>query len=227
MKNKCGLFVLLVLVFAISASATPYKFDFTLNSNQYGTAPTDFFSDPSGLKVTITAWSVVNNSFAQANLGQYSGYGLGVCNGLEGGSGCDSPQHMVDNFGEYDFVLFKFSSPVNPVSVKLSGFNFDTDLSYWTGTSEISNATLLSSLSFMNISGYERSGEFTYLLDKDSGVGNYLLVGTAYSASDRDDRFKIKGMSVETSPVPEPSTCLLLGSGLVALCFGMRRRNRS
>lgn len=57
--------------------------------------------------------------------------GLGVCSLTKP---CGNPSHQVDNAGQREYVLFRFSAPVDPISVRIDPFGtYDRDVSYWTG----------------------------------------------------------------------------------------------
>src|SRR5262249_9427889 len=120
---KFALLSLGTLAFSLTAGATSFTFDFTSSTNAgsgIGNVRT-FASTDGRLSVTVTAWGVtsdLNTKFAKGQLGQWSGYGLGVCDADEGAN-CDWPQSQVDNGGAYDFVLFQFASPVTVTSVAI------------------------------------------------------------------------------------------------------------
>ena len=100
--------------------------------------------------VTMTAWEVpISGSGSTGNLqtaysGYYAGYGVGICNTVEG-SGCGSPVHQIDNgSADYEFMQFQFTTAVNITQIVLA--NFGTNAS----TVNLSN-TLFSSGSAINL----------------------------------------------------------------------------
>ncbi len=126
-----------------------------------------------GVTITATAFSNVGTS-AQlvtgsgtpgATLGQYAGYGLGVCNSTENAhTGCTTPYHAIGNesytvagvtYQNIDFVLLTFSQPVNSISVDLSTFNSlrDTDLTYFAGSCKVVNGCSPSGTTIANLTG--------------------------------------------------------------------------
>src|SRR5580700_5798843 len=125
-------------LFSLSAQATTLFVDF---ANSGGVQSGSGFNNirtytNSGVTVTVTGWSVTGNgktTFQDANVGQYSGLGLGECDQIET-INCSSPNHQVDNATAYDFVLFQFSSPVTPSTVTIQPYGtWDRDVTYYTG----------------------------------------------------------------------------------------------
>ena len=113
---KYTFFFASTLLLSSAAQATSLTIDFATSGGvQSGSGYSNERTYTSnGVTVTVTAWGVTGSGdtkFQNANVGQYSGYGLGVCDRNEG-LNCDIPVHQVDNSNGYDFVLFQFSSPV-------------------------------------------------------------------------------------------------------------------
>lgn len=127
-------FLLAGFLAASLASAATYTFNFndpsgpgtpdpnTNSGSGYGNVRT--FTD-SGLTVTIRAYGRTANSntdLESAQLGLFSP-GLGVCNqDSPEETGCSSPRHQLDNADKYDFILFTFSTPVDPLSFTFKTF---------------------------------------------------------------------------------------------------------
>jgi hypothetical protein len=201
---------------------------------------------PSGaFTVTASAWSTTGNSgttFANAALGQWGSYGLGVCNDVEVSGGCSTnpPEHAIGNSPYFDFVLLTFSQPVYSVSLTLSTFGTaqDTDITYFVGSCSPApvgsvdcspNGKTLATVS--SIAGLTNYGTFN---NNTSGTGdrtvnlstannspiNWVLVGGSTLAGYSGDYFKLSGMGYTTTP--EPATFGLAGAALLGL--GMLRK---
>lgn len=107
-------------------------------SNTSGSFSQTIGSGANAITVTATALVTKTDSSAvgtalesgnDAAVGQYTGYGLGVCSiGDSGystsnpGDGCTAPAHQVDDSGNYEFILLTFSTPVNIADITLANF---------------------------------------------------------------------------------------------------------
>ncbi len=138
----------------------------------------------------------------------------------------------MDNHGNFDFVLFKFSTSVDPVSIVINPYGtYDRDVTYWIGNGN----TNLSSIGLTGLSG----AGFGSRIDDDStvsgnartvslggGNGNELLLAARLSGNGADDYldyFKIESLTVNTA-VPEPASLSLAGLALTTI--GLLRRRR-
>lgn len=182
-----------------------------------------------GITVTATAWTYTNNGFQAARLGLWS-TGLGVCSQAE--SGCGNPAHQVDNSGQNEYVLFQFSGAVDPLSVRIDPYgSYDRDASYWTGSVTLPSDLLggerystLGGLGFFSridspgtVSSSPRNVSIT------SPTVTALLFGPGYNGGG-NDFFKITNLTGNAASVPEPSSILLLGLGLLGLVWLQRKR---
>jgi len=185
--------------------------------------------------------TVYTTPLQSAYLGAYGG-GLGVGNAIQSASSeTSSPGHAVDNVGAYDMVIFKFpTNTYDPTSVRInpycsgSGCTGDTDVTFFVGGQLSDFGTVANPFSgFAGKTLNQITALGTWYQHDDTGngstrtvllnpnnnteLGQYLIVlARITDTSDRDDYFKID--QVKGDPVvPEPSTFLLVGMGLVAL----------
>lgn len=232
---------------AVPGNASTGTFTFTsANStgNSYGDVlnftPTITGGTFSGLNnVAVTAYSTnaisTTTYIYTAAVDEYSGDGLGVCGTLEGTT-CGNPQHQVDNAnGGYEFVLFKFSTPVNLSSVTLLDYQgTDVDMSYWSGnTPPPNNLTSVTDSQFLSNFGAQGNDTCT----TNCGTGNtitdnlagnnvtYLLIAAAYNSGNNNDTFKIQNVVVNSlTATPEPGTFGLIGIALAGIGLIARKR---
>jgi hypothetical protein len=249
----------------------------TTNSNYYGNAQTEagtcgsagysntsnqFSQSVTGIgTVTATAYTTGTGthdsgaagtaltSATSAYVGQYTGYGLGVCSVGDSGfssDGCTPPDHQVDNGGSYEFILFTFSTPVDLNTITLANFGggslSDMDISYWVNPS--SEATIPAGATNVLCGAGGGAGTCPSVEGSGDGIGagsmtdtvdltdvTTLLIGAYTASSDKGDTyFKIQGLGGVTdyhtgvSPTPQPATFGLIGLSLAGL--GVLRRKR-
>lgn len=225
---------LLVVLACAGMPAATINWNFAGNGGTLG--PSTTFTS-GGVTATVSAWGLTasgNTRFAAGTLGQWS-TGLGVCNAAEGSS-CSDPAHQVDNAAEIDFVLIRFSAPIDPISIFIDPYNsWDRDISYYTGNIATGN---LAGLGLSDLSGLgfgaQQNDNSTVsssgrTVNLTSGYVNAILIAPSIANSDGSvDRFKFKSLTGDFrtpgNEVPEPSTFALMGVGLVAA--GMMRRKQ-
>ena len=201
-----------------------------------GSGTNSIIESAGGETVTATAWSVTGNNdtnFQTATLGQYSGLGLGVCNQVElkASGGCGAPQHEVDDNGQYDFVLFSFSSPVTSVTITINPVcDCNTDASYYVGNGINPLGDTLAQLGTATTSN-ETTADTTRTITL-SGLGSgvtSVLFGASILGT--NNYFKIESLSVTegitTSTTPEPATFGMAGIALVGLGVVGRKRRKA
>jgi len=210
---------------AVTGNVTTYALS---NDGGTNTGSTNKNSGATGSLGTLVA----------ATLGQYTGLGLGVCNNNEGGAGCGSPQHQVDNNnGADDFVLFVFSTPVNISSISLVQYandlgsggsndasNVDMNFTYWTGSSLSSLlGTSPADGTNVTVSNCTSQGVICSEAIAPQDV-SYLLVAASYDTNQTDDFFKISGIDANKIATPEPASFGMIGLALLGLGFAGRRK---
>lgn len=179
-----------------------------------------------GLTVVLSAFGSTGSSGAlqTAQLQRFSG-GLGVCNQSEG-TGCPSGPHAMDNVGgSTDFLLFRFSGLVDPVSITLGWDGGDMDASYWIGSQANPSVAGNTVAQFGSIgfgSQFVDEGSSVRTFNVAGGTGRSMLVAPQWGGN--DDAFKLKTLTVNTSDVPEPATMAIVGAALVGLGLLKRRR---
>jgi len=218
------------LVLAPAVRATSIPFSYTTTNLGQGSGTNHITETVSGETVTATAWSTTGASgsvFQTATLGQYSGLGLGVCNQVElatAKTGCTYPQHEVDdNGGQFDFVLFTFTTPVTSVTFNIVPvFPSDTNASYWAGNGINPGIETLASLGSVTNSNETTTDTARSITITGLGNGvNSVLFGASLSGT--ANYFKISSLSVtEATAAPEPATFGLAGIALIG--FGVVRR---
>jgi hypothetical protein len=251
--TRLGLSVLIAgLGVCPSLFAVNYTWDFTGSagsnctgspvacSTSAGNVMTFNASPSGGPTIKATAWylngTTSGATFQKATLGQYSN-GLGIC---YPGENCTNPDHQVDNNAFDEYVLFEFSTPVDPSTVHITSTSSgDLDVSYWLGGTAGQNMNLtglttagLSGLGFGAINGSDGTPVGTRDVDLTAGIPagtvNAILFGA--KNGDNDDYFKIGSMggatgSGSTSAVPEPSSVILLLT-VAVLGFKLSRRSK-
>jgi hypothetical protein len=225
-------------------SAVSYTWNFTGSGVGGGVGNSILFTNgtPSGgPTVKATAWYIdASGLFQAAAIGRYS-HGLGVC---YPGEDCSNPNHQTDNSGFDDFILFEYSAPVDPTTVRItttssSSSQRDSDVSFWlggTGSAQNLNlaGTSVAGLAGLGFGGHTpddggilaQNGYRDVSIPPNGAFVNKMLFGSRYGQS--NDFFKITSMVGSFNgggAVPEPSSVVLLGT--VALIAARMIRKRS
>lgn len=224
---------------ALSAHATSLSLDFaTSGGAQSGSGYSNVrtYTD-NGVTITVTGWSVTGSNFTtfqSANVGQYSGYGLGVCDQKEGGTNCAAPDHQVDNATAYDFILVQFSKSIVLPSFTIQPYGtYDRDVTYYTGNAASGlnlTGVALSGLSALGLTNTHNDDSTVSsnarIVDLITGAVNTILFGARVGGDSNSDYFKIAGFDATVSSAPEPATYAIVGAALLVLSIVSRRPSR-
>ena len=113
--------------------------------------------------VTATAYTYSGTStaglFSAAQLGLYSGNGLGVCEG--GSTSCTSPNHQVDDASSrQEWILLQFTGEVGLLDAVLNTTNSsDTDIRFYSGVGSLN--PLLSTVHYSTLGTLGTSDDTT------------------------------------------------------------------
>lgn len=239
--KKTFQFLFATAALPLALAATPLTFNLTGSSSSGSIGGSRTYTN-NGVTMTVTGWGLTGNSnttLAAGAVGRWS-TGIGVCNGSEG-AGCSSPHHQVDNYRQFDFVMFQFSETVELGGVRLNPYgSYDTDVTYWAGMAD--GGLNLAGMSLSDLAGILGLNGPTHDLTNSTGVSrtvslstgavNTLVFGaTTLAGHTGNDYFKISNVTGELhvpppppppGEIPEPSTYALMGAGLIA--FGLRKR---
>jgi len=230
MKSKIvtGLIVgLLLPSMGDVCGAASVTYDFTNGASNFQDS---LLFTVSGVGVTVTAKEVVNDDLGgifslndaapgDGTYGVYDGStGLGA-KSYSGDSDSDVDGSSSVSGGQYihdDGLLFTFGSPVG-----LTYLNFGTF-----GSNDDFNLTVDGVTHLIDFDTTKSSPHVTATNNLDEYwftglVGSEILIW----ADGSNDDYRIQAMTINTTPVPEPSTCLLLSVGFAGLALYRRKQN--
>lgn len=218
--------------------------DFNCTKTDGGYVPLSEFSAKLGVTATAFCAPDFKTTLQQGWLGQFPDLGLGVCNPeAEAAKACGTSEFRSDmkaEIAEYQFILFRFSTPVDLLSISFAKYDndrnvVDQNLTYFVGDGREefslgSVAELEKTFSApTSIECSEKCGERSEIAGK--GV-SFLVVGSSTSEKGvSPGEFRIQGLTVASqdsaegiTATPEPSTSWTGLTALVALAAWFRRR---
>ena len=230
------LVTLLVGMVAMNGEIQAASFTFTSGSTTGAGYGNSVVRTIDGVTVTATGWSLSNVATSSFQSGQIRiwGTGLGVCDQGEG-LNCTNPEHPVDNIDRSDFLLFSFSQAVELDSALLTAWATDFDATLWagTGTLDLDGKTLSGAgvgTAFESVfpGNGATPGTTTRTIDLTTNFTdpvNWFLIGASITNTYYEDSFKFKNLTVSVptgNEVPEPTTAVLLGTGVIAFIAARR-----
>ena len=179
--------------------------------------------------------NTLNDAYSET---YYSGSGYGVRNTT--GESTSSPQHAVDNDGNYEWLMLSFDQAVSLDEITLGWISGDADITVLasaTPSNSLSGWTFIENLYYDGSSSDDytyRDGKLVASLDNEI-CASYWLIGAinpSFASSNYvgNDYFKVYSVQACTdcgtppnTGVAEPGSLALAGLGLVGL-LGLRRR---
>jgi len=220
-------------LFSTQAAAVEFSFLSSIPaSTAFGNSYTQTLDS---LSVTATAWSTTGakGKYETAALGIYDGWGMGVCNRIEGVSCSDTNMmHTLNNRDADDLILFTFSQRVSLGNLSLRQFGIDyntqgdSDLSLWAGSGTPNLlGTAPSSLGTQTPFINNKAPNGIYAVNLAGLVGSYDWLAVSARIMQKDDFIKLRSLTVQAAtPVPEADSWAMLLAGLGLVGFAVRRR---
>jgi hypothetical protein len=185
-----------VLAWAGNAMATPVVFDFTGGDGSYETSSADFWGSDSTTVLTASATPADKRNLylGSAGLGVYAE-----------GDRAHFEDFQVDGLGIDESILFTFESNVTLLSATFGHVGTNDDFTLFVNDAEAIRDIIKPRTPYVF--------ENTWISDNFE-----------FKALERNDDFYIASITVDTAPVPEPTTMLLFGTGLLGLVSFNRKR---
>jgi hypothetical protein len=123
------------------------------------------------------------------------------------GQGASNGTHRVDNVGQHNDVVFRFSAPVTVTRAFLDSVVNDSDISYWVGNSAnpitMLDDTILDGFTYGEDSADDDLSRWATLSGQ---AGNVLVIAAWTEDETPEDRFKVRKLDISCEPLPPPPT---------------------
>jgi hypothetical protein len=185
-----------MLAWVGSAMATPVTFDFTNGLETYDTSSADFWGSDGTTMLTASATpeDKRNLYLGTAGLGVYAE-----------GDYANGENYQVDGWGIQESILFTFESNVTLLSATFGHVGSNDDFTLFVNDAEVLQALI--------------TPQTPYVFENLWISDNF-----EFKALEKNDDFYIASITVDNAPVPEPTTMLLFGTGLLGLVSYNRKR---